>query len=96
MTLFVHDVEPALAADALQRRRDQSDTPMAQPWPLAAWPDVPTTFLLCRDDKFFPAEFQRRVVRERLGVEPVEMVGSHHPMLSRPVELAERLEACLN
>ena len=31
------------------------------------------SFLLCRDDRFFPAEFQRRVVRERLGITPDEM-----------------------
>ena len=73
--------------------RDQSGTPFEKPWPLAAWPDVPTRFLLCRDDRFFPAEFQRRVVRERLGITPDEMDGGHLPALSRPQELAERLDA---
>ncbi|MGH3889700.1 MAG: alpha/beta fold hydrolase [Pseudonocardiaceae bacterium] len=96
VALFMHDIEPALAAEALRHGREQSDGPMAQPWPLTAWPDVPTTFLLCSDDRFFPAEFQRRVVREWLGIEPVEMAGSHHPMLSRPAELAEHLQACLD
>ena len=66
---------------------------MEQPWPLAARPDVPTRFLLCRDDRFFPADFQRRVVRERLGVVPDEMDGGHLPALSRPIELVDRLEA---
>ena len=55
------------------------------------WPDVPTRFLLCRDDRFFPAAFQRRVVRERLGFEPDEMDGGHLPALSRPHELTQRL-----
>ena len=72
---------------------DQSGTPFEKPWPLAAWPDVPTRFLLCRDDRFFPAEFQRRVVRERLGITPDEMDGGHLPALSRPQELARRLDA---
>ncbi|WP_405485696.1 alpha/beta fold hydrolase [Nocardia sp. NBC_00511] len=71
--------------------RGQSSTPMARPWPLAAWPDVPTRFVLFRDDRFFPAEFMRRVVRERLGIEPVEMGGGHMAMLSRPAELARLL-----
>ena len=66
----------------------QSAQPFEAPWPLDAWPDVPTRFLLCRDDRFFPAEFQRRVVRERLGIEPDEMDGGHLPALSRPQELA--------
>jgi len=33
-----------------------------------------------------------RVVRERLGIEPDEIDGGHTPALSRPAELAERLE----
>jgi pimeloyl-ACP methyl ester carboxylesterase len=93
IALFLHDVPPDLAAEALRRGRDQSATPMEQPWPLPAWPNVATRFLLCRDDRFFPAGFLRRVVRERLGIAPDEMDGSHCVALSRPKELADRLEA---
>ena len=92
IALFLHDVPPDLAAEAMRRGRDQSGTPLATPWPLTAWPDVPTKFLLCRDDRFFPPAFLRRVVRERLGITPDEIDGSHCVPLSRPVELAERLE----
>lgn len=91
---FLHDLPPELVAEALARPvPDQSDTPFAKPWPLDAWPDVPTTFLLCRDDRLFPAEFQRRVVRDRLGLIPDEMDGGHLPALARPKELVENLEA---
>jgi pimeloyl-ACP methyl ester carboxylesterase len=93
IALFFHDVPPDLAAEAIRRVRHQSDTPGERPWPLAAWPDVPTRFLLCRDDRFFPAAFLRRVVRERLGFAPDEIDGSHCVALSRPRELADRLEA---
>src|ERR687891_733565 len=94
MADFFHDVPPDVVAEALARgERDQSGTPMAKPWPLEAWPDVPTRFLLCRDDRFFPAEFLRRVVRERLGITPDEIDGGHLPALSRPKEFVERLEA---
>jgi pimeloyl-ACP methyl ester carboxylesterase len=93
VALFLHDVPPDLATEALRRGRDQSATPMEKRWPLRAWPDVPTRFLLCRDDRFFPAEFMRRVVRERLGIIPDEMDGSHCVALSRPKELADRLKA---
>ncbi len=92
-TLFLHDLPPDLAAQAMTKGRAQSGTPFERPWPLEAWPDVPTKFLLCRDDRFFPAEFMRRVVRERLGITPDEMDGGHLPALSRPKELADRLEA---
>lgn len=91
---FLHDVPPDVLAEALRRgERPQSGTLFAEPWPLAGWPDVPTRFLLCRDDRLFPAEFQRRVVRERLGITPDEMPGGHTPALSHPHELVERLEA---
>jgi pimeloyl-ACP methyl ester carboxylesterase len=90
---FYHDVPSELAAEALKRGRRQSDTPTQEPWPLEAWPDVPTRFLLCRDDRLLPAEFLRRVVRERLGIEPDEIDAGHCVALSRPVELAARLGA---
>jgi pimeloyl-ACP methyl ester carboxylesterase len=93
LAVFYHDVPPDLASEALAKGRTQSETPGREPWPLAAWPDVPTRYLLCRDDRFFPAEWVRRVVRERLGFTPDEIDGGHCPALSRPKELADRLEA---
>jgi pimeloyl-ACP methyl ester carboxylesterase len=90
---FFHDVPPEVIAEAAERQPGQSGTPFEQPWPLERWPDVPTRFLLCRDDRLFPAAFQRRVVRQRLGIVPDEMDGGHLPALSRPVELADRLQA---
>jgi pimeloyl-ACP methyl ester carboxylesterase len=92
---FLHDVPRDLATEALKRVRDQSDAQMGKPWPLGVWPDVSTRFLLCRDDRMFPAEWMRRVVKERLGITPDEIEGSHCVALSRPKELAERLDAYL-
>ena len=93
-TTFFHDVPPHVTAEAFKRgEKHQSDTPMQQPWPLAAWPKVPTKFLLCRQDRFFPAPFMRRVVKERLRIVPDEIDGGHLVALSRPAELVERLEA---
>jgi pimeloyl-ACP methyl ester carboxylesterase len=93
MELFLHDVPDDVAAASADHVRNQSGTPFAKPWPLAAWPDVPTDFLLCRDDRFFPADFQRRIVKARLGITPDEMPGGHLPALARPDDLAERLAA---
>ena len=93
MAAFMHDVPADLAAEALKRVRDQSETPGRKPWPLRAWPDVPTRFLLCRDDRFFPAGWMRRVVKKRLGISADAIDGSHCIALSRPKELADRLEA---
>jgi pimeloyl-ACP methyl ester carboxylesterase len=91
LATYYHDVPPELAAEAVSRERDQSGTPMQEPWPLEAWPEVPTRFLLCRDDRAFPAAFMRRVARERLGIAADEIDGGHCVALSRPRELAERL-----
>ncbi|MEV0997593.1 alpha/beta hydrolase [Nonomuraea sp. NPDC050202] len=94
--LYLHDVprelgERVLAHDGALAEKMNMDRAYNEPWPLAAWPDVPTRYLLCRDDRFFTPEFARRHVKERLGVTPDEMPGSHMVMLSRPGELADYL-----
>ena len=89
---FYHDVPRDIALDAVSKLRHQEMTMMVEPWPLAAWPDVPTRYLLCRDDRILPPGWSRRVAPERLGITPDEIDGSHSPFLSRPGELADRLE----
>jgi pimeloyl-ACP methyl ester carboxylesterase len=91
--VFYHDVPEQLAREARARGRDQSATPGEKPWPMPAWPDLPTTFVLCTEDRFFPPAFMRRVVAERLGIEPVELAAGHCAALSQPVALAEILAA---
>jgi pimeloyl-ACP methyl ester carboxylesterase len=89
---YFHDVPRDLAEEAVSRARDtESATAYATPWPLPAWPDVPTKFVLCTEDRVFPARFMRRVVSERLGITPDEIAAGHCVALSRPRELAELL-----
>ncbi len=54
--LSYHDVPRALADQARGKARAQSATPGHSPWPLAAWPVVPTRFVLCSVDRFFGKE----------------------------------------
>jgi len=89
--VFYHDVPTELAAQAMGAEHGQASRPLAEPWPLQTWHDVPTKYLLCRDDRMFPADWARRHARERLGIEPDEMDGGHYISLSRPSELADRL-----
>jgi SAM-dependent methyltransferase len=91
--VYYHDVPPEIAAQAAARGRGQAAKPMSEPWPLEAWPDVPTRYVLCRDDRAFPAEWLRGVVQGRLGFEPDEIDGGHCAYLGRPGEVAERLSA---
>ena len=91
--VYFHDVPADVRAAAFERGEpQQSWTPMEEPWPLDAWPDVPTRVLAGRDDRLFPVGFQRRVARDRLGIEIEEVDGGHLVALSRPDELVERLE----
>jgi pimeloyl-ACP methyl ester carboxylesterase len=86
---FFHDVPRELAAEALRRERAHpSEASMASPWPLEAWPKVPTRFVLATEDRFFPPEFFRRLVADRLEITPDEIRSGHCVALSRPQELA--------
>jgi pimeloyl-ACP methyl ester carboxylesterase len=91
--VFFHDVPPELQAEATKHERDENSRALKGPWPLETWPDVPTRYLLCRDDRMFTADWARRHARERLGIEADEMDGGHYISISRPRELAERLDA---
>ena len=89
---FFHDVPQAVIDEAwAQGEPRQSDTVFASPCSFTRWPAAPTRVLVATEDRFFPAEFQRRVARERLGLPVEEIPGGHLVALSRPDELAARL-----
>lgn len=89
---FFHDIPTAVREAAMREGEpEQSEAPLGQPWPLAAWPDVATVVIQGSDDRLFPVEFQRRVVRERLGLDIEVLPGGHLMALSHPDELADRL-----
>ncbi|WP_152365648.1 alpha/beta fold hydrolase [Microlunatus speluncae] len=90
---FFHDVPPEITERAFADAEVAAlDSVFGQPWPLAAWPEITTRVIQATDDRFFPLEFQRRVVRERLGIEQLELIpGGHLSALSRPAEVAAAL-----
>lgn len=91
--VFYHDVPPELAAEARRRERGEDSHALQEPWPLDTWPETPTRYLLCREDRMFPPDWARRHARQRLGIEADEMGGGHYVSLSRPRALADRLIA---
>ncbi len=96
MIEFFHDVPTAIRDEAMSGTPSSpSEAFFADPWPLRAWPDVPTRFFQGRDDRFFPIELQRRVVSDRLGIEVEEIPGGHLNALSQPKMLAEKLDAAV-
>jgi len=92
--IYYHDLPVEVRTEAMARRwQGQSTTPLDEPWPLEAWPDVPTRLLAGRHDRMFPLAFQSRIARQRLGLEVDEIDGGHMVAMSNPAELADRLEA---
>jgi len=89
---YYHDVPRELAEEAMRRARTQSEARMGEPWPLEAWPSVPTRFVLCSEDRSFPPAFLRRLARQRLHLTPDEIAAGHCVALSRPHELAGILD----
>ncbi|WP_194923236.1 alpha/beta fold hydrolase [Catenulispora pinisilvae] len=92
--VFFHDVPEKIVDEAWERGEvGQSDRPFGPP-PMPALPSgVPIRYLVGRDDRFFPLDFQRRTVQERLGFAPDEMEGGHLLPLAHPEALVQRLEA---
>lgn len=94
LTTFLHDVPEAVVAAVLDHGvPGQSENILAQPWPLEAWPNVPTRVLLARDDRLFPADLVRRISKERLGIMPDEVPGGHLIALGHPDALVDWLES---
>lgn len=89
-----HDCSPevskwALSTMSLMYARQA----FVETYPMGYWPAVPSSYILCLDDRTIQPEWSRRAARERLGADPIELPGGHCPHISRPGELAEVLGA---
>jgi pimeloyl-ACP methyl ester carboxylesterase len=89
---FYHDCDPATVDWAFERLTPAPPDFMQEPVHLPGlWAAQPArSYIRCREDRAKPHAMSVEVVR-RLGVEPLEIDGSHSPFLSRPAELAELL-----
>ena len=91
-TYFLHDLPPDVLALLMSSGDEEPVGSLFEtPFPLTRWPDVPTTVLAGRDDRFFPYEFQDRIARDRLGLEVEPLPGGHLLALSQPEALVARL-----
>jgi pimeloyl-ACP methyl ester carboxylesterase len=89
-SVFYHDCEPADAAAAIDRLGPQRSASLTQPVTVASWRTLPSTYILCRDDRAIPAALQS-VLAQRCG-SVVELDASHSPFLSMPEAVADVLE----
>lgn len=79
---FYNGVPAEIVAEAAAHGRDQVSAGWNEPWPLDAWPDVPTKVLIAGENQFFPTDFQRRVAADRLDAAPDEIDGYHSVAIS--------------
>ncbi|HEY2271991.1 MAG TPA: alpha/beta hydrolase [Jatrophihabitantaceae bacterium] len=92
-TYFLHDLSPELIAEGESHMRDEANAVFGSVCDFTAWPEVPIRVLVGADDRLFPADFQRRVARERLGVEADVRRGGHLIAQSNPDGVVEYLLA---
>lgn len=88
--VLYHDCPPETAQASIARLRFQRSM-----WREVAdfdvWPQVETMSIVCAEDRVVNPTWSRRVARDRLGVEPIDLPGGHSPFLARPGALADIL-----
>ncbi len=90
--VFYSNCDPGSRAWAKSKLRLQSTATMMETVGRPTWRDVPSTYVVCMDDKALPAEMQRSVFAPRAS-EVVELQADHSPFLSQPQALADVLAA---
>lgn len=79
---FLQDCDPEIQRAATERTARQSLAVLQEPVRAAVWKDVPSTYLVCADDRGTPADLQRAFATRAGKV--VELAAGHHPFLSQP------------
>jgi hypothetical protein len=90
-TYFLHDVDPEVAAEGEPYQRSEADIAFGSVCDFEAWPAIGIRVLAGHDDRFFPVGLQRRVSRDRLGVEADVLPGGHLLPLAQPRLVADYL-----
>lgn len=93
LAAFYHDVEPSLARQAASRLRPFQKTGYAviDTDAVAAWRTIPTTYVVCADDRMIHPDTQREMaaMAAAAGAEVLEWPSSHSPFLSHPDLVAD-------
>lgn len=90
-TYFLHDVDADVAAEGERYQRSEADVALESVCDFKAWPAIRIRVLAGDDDRFFPLGLQRRVARDRLGVEVDVLPGGHLLPLVQPRLVADYL-----
>ncbi|WP_375487071.1 alpha/beta hydrolase [uncultured Jatrophihabitans sp.] len=84
---FLQDCPPDVVATAGSRLARQSLSVTQEPVSASAWQNVPTTYLVCTDDRGTPEAAQHEFARRADRV--VDIAAGHHPFLSQPAAVAD-------
>jgi pimeloyl-ACP methyl ester carboxylesterase len=84
---FLQDCGAEIQQRALDKTARQSLAVIGAPVAAAAWQQVPSTYLVCADDRGTPAELQREFAARAGNV--VELASGHHPFLSQPADVRD-------
>jgi pimeloyl-ACP methyl ester carboxylesterase len=88
---FLHDIDdPALVRGAHDRLCPQSAAVFGTPVTAAAWQHVPSTYLVCAEERSTPPDLQRAHASRAGTVH--ELPAGHFPFLSRPDLVAAHVE----
>ncbi len=85
LEVFYPDVEPSLARQAAARLRpfQKAGYAVIETDAVAAWRTVPTTYVVCTEDRMIHPDTQRDMAAAA-GAEVIEWRSSHSPFLSHP------------
>jgi pimeloyl-ACP methyl ester carboxylesterase len=86
---FLQDCDPEVQTHAADHLARQSVRVTVQPVGAAAWQQLPSTYLVCAQDRGTPPRLQREFAR-RAG-SAVELDAGHHPFLSQPAAVRDLL-----
>ncbi len=88
---FLQDCPAEIAAEAKNHLARQSLSVIGHPVTASAWHQVPSTYLVCTEDRGTPVAAQREFARRANTV--VEFDAGHHPFLSQPDTVADLISS---
>lgn len=88
--VFYAGCDEETAREAVARIKPMAGAPFGQPVAEPAWHGIPSTYIVCTQDRAIPPELQRNVFAPRAD-EVVELEASHSPFSSQPGAVAALL-----
>jgi len=89
-TLLFSECAPAVANGAIARLRPHSARSVREPLRAAGYGEIPATYVISERDAILPAAVAEGVAA-LVQATTISLDSDHHPMLSRPAELARIL-----